>query len=151
MRSLLARCMCTGVPIRKHTWNTVSPTQPRHSTSQQCWVYLSGNFSRVSSPIIVSSSSESSNWKSKAASPRARTSGNCLLGGRSLFLRHAMWIQWIHLPYNNHWEYQHDLEFPSYLPSVVKILRNFHPYGVIQLFVVLTNHGLLAEVHQQSL
>ena len=21
-----------GVPIRKHTWNTVSPTQPRHST-----------------------------------------------------------------------------------------------------------------------
>ena len=38
-----------------------------------------------------------------------------------------------------------------YLPSVVKILRNFHPYGVIQLFVVLTDHGLLTEVDQQSL
>ena len=97
----MARCMCTGVPIRKQTWNTVSPTQPRHSTSQQCCVYFSGNFSLVSSPIITSSSSESSNLKSKAASPRASTSGNCLLGGRSLFLRHAIWIQWIHFPYNN--------------------------------------------------
>ena len=53
-------------------------------------------------------------------------------------------------------QYQHSVQWTTvwrfpYLPSVVKILRNFHPYGVIQLFIVLTDHGLLTKVDQQSL
>lgn len=107
------------------------------------WLPLSGYFSLVSSPIIFSSSSESSNLKSKAASPRASTSGNCLLGGLSLFLRHAMWIQWIHLPCTQAVTHRNFLFCSSNLPAIVEILRNFHPYCIIQLFVVLSYHRLL--------
>ena len=39
---LLAQYMWLGVPIRKQTWKTVSPTAPLFSTFQQWRVNLSG-------------------------------------------------------------------------------------------------------------
>ena len=41
------------------------------------------------------------------------------------------------------------LHFPFfYLSTVIKILRYFHPDGIIQFFVILGDHGFFAEIHE---
>ena len=44
---------------------------------------------------------------------------------------------------------QQILHFPLiYLSTIIKILWYFHPNGIIQLFVVLGDHGFFAEIHE---
>ena len=111
--------------------------------SNPAWGCVAGEW-----PSVSLASSSLPPYLKVVGSGSSRMKGNCLEAGRMELRIHAIWAQWIHSPGVLVCKTEYIL-YPMFTFSpVVEIRRQFLLDRLVQLLVVLGDHGLLAHLVQ---